>query len=256
MSTVPCENINPYSSGDGTDKTSQVRAMFNNIAPAYDFMNKAMTLGIDRLWRRKAVKMIARERPRHVLDVATGTGDMAINLARHCSAGIIGIDLSAGMIDVGRHKVAEAGLDSRVSFKLGDCLDLPFEDNSFDCISVAFGVRNFEHLSQGYENMLRVLRPGGMLLVLELSTPASPLVRPFYNIYTRYLIPFVGKMVSHDAQAYTYLPKSIAAVPQRLDMTSLMERAGFVDTHYESLTLGVCTLYTARKPDYKKQIIK
>lgn len=246
MPHIDCENINPYTAGGG--KTSQVRAMFNNIAPAYDFMNRAMTLGIDRLWRRKAVKLVASLRPRKVLDVATGTADMAILMARRCSAGITGIDLSQGMIDVGLEKVKNAGLAARIRLQVGDCLDLPFPDNSFQCVTVAYGVRNFEHLLQGYRSMLRVLEPGGTLVVLELSTPTSPIVKPFYKIYTRGIIPMVGRLVSHDSRAYSYLPESIAAVPQGSAMTSLMQQAGFEKATARQLTLGVCTLYTAVKP--------
>ncbi len=222
--------------------------MFNNIAPAYDFMNKAMTLGIDRLWRRKAVKTVAAAHPRKVLDVATGTGDMAILLARRCTAGITGIDLSQGMVDVGVEKVRNAGLEPRVKLMVGDCLDLPFDDNTFDCITVAFGVRNFENLLQGYASMLRVLRPGGVLVVAELSTPTLPVVKQLYKLYTRGVIPLAGRLVSRDARAYSYLPESIAAVPQGTAMTALMKDAGFEKAACRTLTLGVCSIYTATKP--------
>mgnify|MGYP005896756893 FL=1 len=246
MHQADCENINPYHADGG--KTSQMRTMFNNIAPAYDFMNRAMTFGIDRLWRRKAVKLVASLHPRRVLDVATGTADMAILMARKCSAGITGIDLSQGMINVGLEKVNKAGLASRINLQVGDCLDLPFDSNTFQCITVAYGVRNFEHLLQGYESMFRVLEPGGTLVVLELSIPTSAVVKPFYKLYTRGIIPLVGRLISHDSRAYSYLPESIAAVPQGTAMTSLMEEAGFENATARQLTLGVCTLYTAVKP--------
>lgn len=249
MPMEECEHINPYGVNDSRAKGEQVRDMFDSIAPAYDFMNRAMTLGIDRRWRRKAVGMIAADKPRKILDVATGTGDLAIQMARQIEkAAINGIDLSDGMLEVGRRKAAEAGLDRRITFEQADCLSLPMADNTFDAVSVAYGVRNFEHLLQGYQEMLRVLKPGGMLCVIELSTPASPLVRPFYNIYTRYVIPLAGRVASHDVRAYSYLPESIAAVPQREAMTALMRRAGFTDTTFHSLTFGVCTIYTGRKP--------
>lgn len=246
MPQINCENINPYKSGSG--KASQVRAMFNNIAPAYDFMNRAMTLGIDRLWRRKAVRLVASIRPHRILDVATGTADMAILMARRCSAGITGIDLSQGMIDVGIEKVKKAKLESRINLQVADCLNLPFSDNTFQCVTVAYGVRNFEHLLQGYRSMLRVLQPGGTLVVLELSTPTSPIIKPLYKLYTRGIIPFMGRIVSHDSRAYSYLPESIAAVPQGSEMTALMEQAGFEQATAKPLTFGVCTLYTAIKP--------
>lgn len=249
---IKAEKVKPYN-GDTRHKTEQVRAMFDNIAPAYDFMNRAMTLGIDKMWRRKAVKMIrsrlANCQAPAFLDVATGTGDLAILLAdKFQSASVTGIDLSESMVKIGCDKVAARSLQHRVSLGIGDCLDLEFADNTFDCVTVAYGVRNFEHLEQGYREMLRVLRPGGMLCVIELSTPTSPLVKPFYSLYTRHLIPLAGKAVSKDVRAYEYLPESIAAVPQGESMARLIASAGFVDPRYRPLTLGVCTIYTAVKP--------
>lgn len=241
------EEINPYGGHDA--KHRQVRAMFNNIAPAYDMMNRMMTMGIDRRWRRKAVRAVADTHPKAVLDIATGTGDLAISLARNIAdAHITGIDLSDGMLNVGREKVSTAGLDQRIDFQVGDALNLPFADNTFDAITVAFGVRNFEHLRDGYAEMFRVLRPGATLCVLELSTPANAFVKPFYNIYTRGIIPLVGRVVSRDSSAYTYLPRTIRAVPARQTMTEIMTDAGFTNARYRSLTFGVCTMYLATKP--------
>lgn len=239
-----CEEINPYD--DGRNKTSQVREMFDNIAPAYDFMNRAMTLGIDKLWRRKAVRMVAADQPRYILDVATGTGDLAMLLARRLDpVAVIGIDLSDEMLRIARAKVQEAGLADVVSFQQADCLQLPFTGHSFDCVTVAYGVRNFENLLQGYSEMHRVLRPGGKLMVIELSTPRGAVVKPLYDLYTRKIIPAAGKMVSKDARAYTYLPESIEAVPQGDEMAALMRQAGFTDVIVRPLTFGVCTLYLA-----------
>lgn len=244
---VKAEKINPYD--DNRSKSEQVREMFDSIAPAYDFMNRAMTFGIDKLWRAKAVKMIRNHSPRQILDIATGTGDLAIKLARELpKVKIAGVDLSEGMIEIGRKKVAEAGLDERVEMMTGDCLSLPMADGSYDCVTVAYGVRNFERLLQGYREMLRVLRPGGMLCVIELSTPTSAIVKPLYKIYTRYIIPAVGRMVSKDVRAYSYLPESIAAVPQGDYMLAIMREAGFTDTRHRPLTFGTCTIYTASKP--------
>lgn len=243
-----CEQVNPYGTADSRHKGEQVREMFDNIAPAYDFMNRAMTFGIDRSWRRLAVRRVAALDPSALLDVATGTADMAIALAEaapRCE--VTGIDLSEGMLAVGRRKVADAGLEGRVRLEAADCLALPFADASFDVVTVAYGVRNFENLEQGYREMHRVLRPGGTLIVLELSTPVNPLVRPFYHLYTRAVIPVVGRMVAGDSRAYSYLPESIAAVPQGDVMTALMLRAGFESARCERLTLGVCSLYTAVK---------
>ena len=242
------EQIKPYDSV--RPKTEQVEEMFDSIAPAYDFMNRAMTLGIDKLWRAKAVKMIRRRQPADILDVATGTGDLAIKLAREIpGVRVTGVDLSEQMLAIGRDKVRLAGLNDRISLSKADCLALPMADASFDAITVAYGVRNFEHLAQGYREMARVLRPGGMLCVVELSVPQSRLVRPFYELYTRRIIPVIGRMVSSDRSAYTYLPASIAAMPQGERMLAIMEEAGLVRPALRPLTLGVCTIYTAFRPE-------
>lgn len=241
------EHINPYSSDDEA-KHSQVRRMFDSIAPAYDTMNRLMSLGMDRGWRRKTVSCVAGDKPVDILDIATGTGDLAIALAKACpQARVTGLDLSEGMVSIGRRKVADARLDNRVSLQTGDALAMPFDDASFDVITVAFGVRNFEHLADGYTEMLRVLRPGGLLCVLELTPPASPLIKPLYSIYTRGVIPLLGRILSGDASAYTYLPRSIAAVPARADMSAIMARAGYVNAAFRSFFPGVCALYTARR---------
>lgn len=244
---VKAERVNPYQ-GDKREKSQQVRAMFDNIAPAYDFMNRAMTFGIDKLWRRKAVRLMEKENPERILDVASGTGDLAILLSRRiASASVLGVDLSEGMLEIGKKKVADAGLEDKVSFRVADCLSLPLPDNSFDCVSVAYGVRNFQNLLGGYREMHRVMRPGGMLCVIELSTPESPLVRPFYRFYTKCIIPAAGRLISKDVRAYTYLPESIAAVPQGAGMLELISAAGFRDGRFRPLTFGACTIYTAYK---------
>ncbi len=230
-------------------KGEQVEQMFDALAPAYDFMNRAMTLGIDTRWRRLAVRLVAAERPRAILDVATGTADMALQMARAIpGTTVTGIDLSEGMLLKGRDKALSAGLADRVDLQKADCLALPMPDDTFECVTVAFGIRNFERLADGLRQMLRVLRPGGLLCVLELSEPTSPLARPLYKFYTRAVIPAVGRLVSGHHSAYAYLPRSIAAVPQREAMTALMREAGFSDARFKPLTFGVCTLYTARKP--------
>lgn len=222
--------------------------MFDNIAPAYDFMNRAMSFGIDKLWRKKAVSIIKRHGGKNMLDVATGTGDLAINMGKSMpDARITGIDLSEKMIGCGLAKIRSAKLDDRIQLMQADCLDLPFDDDSFDVITVAYGVRNFEKLQQGYNEMARVMKPGGMLVVIELSTPTSRLVLPFYKLYTRHIIPMVGRIVSKDVRAYTYLPESIAAVPQGHTMLSLMEKAGFKQTRHLPLTFGTCTIYIGIK---------
>lgn len=257
--TAPAaESVRPYD-GDAP-KGKLVEQMFDSIAPAYDFMNGAMTFGLHRLWRARALRRAlsaqgvrrAMTRPEgaDILDVATGTGDLALHLVHKLPKGrITGVDLSEGMLAEARRKLARLPLQmqQRVSFSSGDCLDLKFPDNSFDLITVAYGVRNFEHLADGLREMHRVLRPGGTLCILELSVPSNPLLRLGYNIYARHLIPAVGRLVSGDSDAYSYLPRSIAACPQRRDMTLLMERAGLSDCSFRSMTFGVVTLYLAHK---------
>ena len=239
------EQVTPYNEGT---KTEQVRQMFDAIAPAYDFMNRAMTLGIDIWWRRLAVKRLKRIHPASILDVATGTGDFALQLHQSLKPQhITGIDLSQGMLDEACRKVKEKGLDQVITFEQGDCMALPMQDETFDAVTVAFGVRNFEHLQQGYKEMARVLKPGGMLCVLELSTPTNPVIRWFYDLYTLHIIPWVGSLKSGDKSAYRYLPQSIAAVPQGDEMLQMMRNADLRETACKRLTLGTCTIYTAVK---------
>ena len=238
------EEIKPYSS-EG-EKARQVEEMFDSIAPAYDFMNRAMTLGIDRWWRRVAVKMVGKSQPRRILDVATGTGDFAIGRYNKIHPQqVVGIDLSQGMLDVARTKVVKHGLQDAITLQQGDCLALPFGDGDFDAVTVAFGVRNFEHLLQGYEQMHRVLAPGGVLCVVELSTPRNRVVRWFYDLYTLHIIPWFGALKSHDKSAYRYLPQSIAAVPQGDDMLAIMREAGFKGCKVRRMTMGTCSIYFA-----------
>lgn len=243
------EAITPYGSGgDGRNKGEQVRDMFDNIASAYDPMNRFMSLGTDRLWRRRCVALVREDNPTDILDLATGTGDLAVAMAKTMGkVKITGADLSEGMLEVGRVKARRKGLADRIEFVCADAMALPFGDDSFDALTIAFGVRNFEHLDAGYAEMYRVLRPGGKLVVLELSQPRNPVVKPFYKLYTRFIIPMVGRVVSHDTRAYAYLPESIAAVPARDEMTALMTQAGFREAKWQSLTLGTATIYTATK---------
>lgn len=241
------ENITPYAD-DEADKATQVSRMFDSIAPSYDFMNGAMTMGIHRLWRRKALSMLSRVTHDDILDVATGTGDLAIAMARKLDPlAVTGVDLSAGMVEIGRRKVQELSLADTVSLGIGDCLMLPFTDGSFDVVTCAYGVRNFADLLGGYREMYRVLRPGGMALIIELSTPRGVLTGPLYRLYSRHIIPAMGRVFTGDSRAYRYLPESIAAVPQGEQMTALMREAGFAEAHFETLTFGACTIYTAVK---------
>lgn len=244
--------VKPYN--DTESKGKQVGEMFDSIAPAYDFMNTAMTGGLHRWWRDRALKMALDRRGSapvcDILDVACGTGDVSFRLHELLpESNITGLDLSAGMLRIAERKLDAMDGDDRrrISFTVGDSLAMPYADNSFDLVTVAYGVRNFERLRDGYAEMLRVLRPGGVLCVVELSEPARQPVRALYRMYARKVIPFIGRLVSKDPRAYTYLPESIAACPQRADMTRLMTDAGLSEPSYRSLTLGVVTIYLALK---------
>lgn len=253
------ERINPYD--DRREKGEQVEEMFDSIAPAYDFMNTAMTFGLHRWWRDKALtgalKMLERTRRGissgmgrglSVLDVATGTGDVAFRLHSLLpEARITGIDLSGGMLDVARRKLGAMPADARglISFEKADCLELPFADGEFDLVTVAYGVRNFENLQRGLQEMRRVMRKGGVLCIVELSCPTGALTGLGYRLYTKHIIPNVGRMVSGDSRAYTYLPESIAAAPQRDALASILRTAGFNAVGWRSLTFGTVTIYLA-----------
>ena len=223
--------------------------MFDSIAPAYDFMNGTMTFGIHRLWRNRTVGEVRKLRPAEIIDIATGTGDLAIAMARRLpQAHITGIDLSEKMLEIARRKSAAARLERPIDFICADCLSLPLADNSAAVITAAYGVRNFADISAGYREMLRVLQPGGTLAVLELSTPSGPITGPLYRFYTRRIIPVAGRLVSKDARAYSYLQESVAVVPQGDAMLRLMQEAGFTNTRMRSFTFGTCTLYIGQKP--------
>lgn len=245
------EEVKPYD--DKKDKGEQVEQMFDSIAPAYDFMNTAMTFGLHRRWRDKALRGVCAAlegvaAPR-VLDLACGTGDVTLRLAGMLPGALItGADLSAGMLEVARRKLgkADAPTRRRIEFRQADALRMPFADGEFDAVTIAYGVRNFQNLRAGYAEMRRVLRPGGTLCVIELCEPANLLIRLGYKFYTRSLIPLAGRLVSKDPRAYTYLPQSIAACPQREDMTALMREAGYTGAMHRVLFPGVCAIYTAQ----------
>lgn len=246
-SSPEVENVDPYL--DSRPKSRQVEEMFDSIAPAYDFMNTAMTFGLHKAWRDKALGMLrgVAPDPVRILDVATGTGDVAFRMhGMFPEADITGIDLSEGMLEVARKK-ARGMAQGKLTFKWADCLSLPFPDNTFDAVTVAYGVRNFQHLDKGYSEMLRVLKPSGTLCVIELSEPANPLMKTAYRIYARGIIPLIGRLVSGDSRAYSYLPESIAACPQREGMTMIMRNAGFRHASFKSLTFGAVTIYMAQK---------
>lgn len=238
--------INPYTDGA---KTQQVETMFDNIASAYDRMNSLMTFGMHLRWRSRALSELQRsvKDGDPILDVATGTGDVAIHLrSLFPSSPITGIDLSEGMMEIARRKVAGRGLRD-INFQKADCLAMPFTDNQFAAVTVAYGVRNFADLEAGYREMHRVLRPGGSLCVIELCEPANPLMHFGYKLYTRSLVPLAGRWLSGDSSAYTYLPRSIAACPQRAGMTDIMQRAGFRHAGWQVLFPGAVAIYQAVK---------
>ena len=242
----PQEKVKPY--GNEGKKAEQVERMFDHIAPSYDRLNHLMSLGVDRMWRRRAIRWLRSFRPGLVLDVATGTGDFAILACRMLpSASLTGVDLSEGMMQVGRRKVEQAGLAARIDFQREDCEALSFPDASFDAVTVAFGVRNFEHLDRGLAEMCRVLRPGGHLVILELSTPTRFPMKQLFALYSRVAMPVMGRTISHDDSAYTYLPESIRAFPQGEVMQESIRHAGFSEVSFRRLTFGLCTLYMATK---------
>ncbi len=240
------ETVKPYSL-EGSKK-EQVASMFNAISRRYDVLNRTLSLGIDVLWRKKTVRSIQTHHPLQVLDVATGTGDLAIALARALpNATVKGIDISSGMLEVCRQKLVNQSLGQRVELLLGDGEQLPFAEASFDAVTVAFGVRNFEHLTAGLQEMHRVLRPEKPLAVLEFSQPEKQPFRALYFFYFQYILPTIGKWVSRDASAYTYLPASVKAFPYGQEFANELLSAGFTRVHIQPLTFGIATLYVAEK---------
>ena len=240
------EKIKPYGSEGG--KREQVEHMFDHIAHSYDLLNHFLSWGIDKSWRRTAVDSLSPFHPRHILDVATGTGDFAILSARRLSPqSITGVDISEGMMQVGRQKVDNLGLSHLIRFQREDCEALSFADGMFDAVTVAYGVRNFAHLDLGLKEMCRVLKPGGHLLVIELSSPRRFPMKQLFSIYAKIVMPLVGRMVSKDHSAYTYLPATMAAFPQGEVMQGILLKAGFSDVRFKRFTFGISTMYLATK---------
>lgn len=246
MTKYPQDDFKPYD--DGRSKTEQVEAMFDRIAPQYDRMNRTMSFGTDRGWRKAAIRHLSRYAPRKVLDVATGTGDFAIEAYRGLLPDVVvATDISEGMMDVGRRKVARLGLEDRIEFRRENSLSFSFTDDTFDAVTVAFGVRNFADLDLGLSEIRRVLRPGGHLAILELTVPEHAPVRQCYDLYARYVIPLLGRVMSDDGRAYSYLPTSIHLFPQGEAMRGIISRAGFREVGLRRMTLGTCTFYWATK---------
>lgn len=240
------ETIKPYDEHEG--KTKQVEQMFDNIAPAYDKLNRRLSWNIDRLWRSKAVKRLSACSPALLLDVATGTGDFAILCARELKpCRVVGIDISEEMMTIGRKKAEDAGVADSIDFRKEDCMALSMADGQFDAVTAAFGIRNFEHLEQGLKEMCRVLKPGGHLCVLELTRPVGFPMRQLFWLYAHTVLPVYGRLVSKDKRAYAYLTKTIEAFPQGEQMMDILSKVGFTACRFRRLTFGICTLYEATK---------
>ena len=240
------ESIKPYSN-EGA-KGEQVERMFDQIAHSYDFLNHTLSLGIDRSWRKAAIDSLKPYAPQRILDVATGTGDFALMAVdRLQPQSLIGADLSEGMLSVGREKVERAGKSDVITLQKEDCMALSFEDNTFDAVTVAYGVRNFEDLDRGLREMLRVLKPGGRLVIIELTSPVRFPMKQLFWLYAHVWMPMVGKLVSRDSRAYSYLPATMEAFPQGEVMQGIIEKAGFQSVKFRRFTFGLSTLYTAEK---------
>lgn len=238
-------NVKPYNQQDS--KKEQVASMFNNIAKTYDFLNHFLSLGIDIIWRKKAIKELKEINPKIILDVATGTGDFAFEALKLNPDKIIGVDISEGMLAIAREKIEKRKESQRFEVRLGDSEKLLFDDNTFDATIVSFGVRNFENLDKGLSDINRVLKPGGKLVVLEFSNPKKFPVKQLYHFYSFQVLPLFGKLFSNDAKAYTYLPESVKAFPDGDDFLLRMKQAGFATTKCIALGFGICSIYTGIK---------
>lgn len=236
----------PYE-GSGLGKKKQVENMFNHISGKYDLLNHLFSLNIDKIWRKRAIKLLACHQPQTILDVATGTGDFALAAVRLKPRKIVGIDLSEGMLDRGRDKVKKRGLEDLIDLQKADSEDLPFKENSFDAAIVAFGVRNFENPGKGLTEICRVLKPEGVFVVLEFSMPGKGIVHFFYTFYFFRVLPWLGRLVSKDLRAYSYLPESVARFPEGSDFIALLDKAGFHGAKYFPQTFGIATIYLAKK---------
>ena len=240
------KNVNPYKESQ-LGKKAQVTQMFDTISKNYDGLNRVISLGIDVKWRRRVVDIISKSKPETILDIATGTGDLAINLQKSGAKSIIGLDISPGMLEIGRKKVEDKNLDSIIEMVIGDSENLSFSDNMFDAVTVAFGVRNFENLERGLSEIHRVLKPKGRFVVLETSVPTKFPSKQGYHIYSKYILPTIGRLFSKDKIAYNYLSESAAAFPFGEDFNNILRKTGFIDVENRPQTLGVATIYLASK---------
>ena len=239
------EGIKPYNDGE---KAKQVEEMFDNIAPSYDKLNHRLSWNIDKGWRRKAIRQLAPFKPQTLLDIATGTGDFAILAAEMLRPQkLVGADISEGMMEIGRKKVREKGLQDIIYFDKEVCLHLSYQDETFDAVTAAFGIRNFADLDSGLQEMQRVLRKGGHLSIVELTSPVSFPMKQLFHVYSHTVLPVYGRLISKDTSAYSYLTKTIEAFPQGEQMVEILHKAGFSEASFKRLTFGICTMYFARK---------
>lgn len=236
----------PYKEKE-TGKKEQVAEMFNNISHRYDFLNHFLSLGIDILWRKKAVKLLKDDQPKQILDIATGTGDFALEALALNPDRIVGVDISAGMLEVGKKKMKRKGVDHIIHMQMGDSEKLLFEDNTFDAAIVAFGVRNFENLKKGLSDMHRVLRPGGKTVIIEFSRPRKFPMKQLYNFYFKSILPIIGKLISKDQSAYTYLPESVDAFPDGQQFLDILSEVGYKKIECRPLTFGISSIYIGQK---------
>ncbi|MGB1230749.1 MAG: bifunctional demethylmenaquinone methyltransferase/2-methoxy-6-polyprenyl-1,4-benzoquinol methylase UbiE [Winogradskyella sp.] len=240
------KKVNPYKNSDASKKM-QVTKMFDTISKDYDGLNRVISFGIDVKWRQKVVKLVADKNPEQILDIATGTGDLAISLTATNAKKIIGLDISDGMLEVGRQKITSKNLDDIITMVIGDSEDLPFSDNTFDAITVSFGVRNFENLEKGLAEILRVLKPNGLFVILETSVPTNPIYKLGYKAYSKLILPTIGKLFSKDKVAYTYLSESASVFPYGTALNNILIKIGFINVKDLPQTMGVATIYTATK---------
>jgi len=240
------EKITPYKDSS-LGKKEQVAQMFDNISGNYDNLNRVISFGIDTKWRKKVLKIVSDTKPKNILDIATGTGDLAILMTQTNAEKIIGLDISAGMLEVGKKKVQAKGLSNVIDLVLGDSEKIPFDDNYFDAITVGFGVRNFENLEKGFAEILRVLKPNGVFVILETSVPDKTPYKQGYNFYSKNILPLIGKLFSKDNSAYGYLSESAAAFPYGEALNNILRKIGFIDVVAMPQTFGVATIYSASK---------
>ncbi|RYH75695.1 bifunctional demethylmenaquinone methyltransferase/2-methoxy-6-polyprenyl-1,4-benzoquinol methylase UbiE [Flavobacteriaceae bacterium 144Ye] len=238
--------IKPYKDSD-LNKKQQVTKMFDTISKDYDGLNRVISFGIDIKWRNKVVDIVSKSKPNTILDIATGTGDLAISLTKTNAKEIIGLDISEGMLEVGKQKIANKQLDDTIKMIIGDSENLPFDDNTFDAITVAFGVRNFENLDKGLSEILRVLKPNGTFVILETSVPTKTPFKQGYKFYTKYILPTIGKIFSKDCSAYSYLSESASIFPHGEALNNILRKNGFIDVSNKPQTLGVASIYIASK---------